>query len=80
MQVVSIFISLQVFLFIYCIFLGLSNFNSKQVDDILSKSRIKPAVLQVECHPYFNQAQLIEHCRKRDIVGVFKHSTLNNSS
>ena len=80
MQVVSIFISLQVFLFIYYIFLGLSNFNSKQVDDILSKSRIKPAVLQVECHPYFNQAQLIEHCRKRDIVGVFKHSTLNNSS
>nr|XP_058940102.1 aldo-keto reductase family 1 member A1-like [Pocillopora verrucosa] len=48
--------------------IGILNFNSKQVDDILSKSRIKPAVLQVECHPYFNQAQLIEHCRKRDIV------------
>ena len=50
------------------------------MDDILSKSRIKPAVLQVEYHPYFNQAQLIEHCRKREIVGAFKHSTLNNSS
>ena len=49
--------------------LGLSNFNSKQVDDIISKSQIKPAVLQVECHPYLNQAQLIKHCKDRDIVG-----------
>ena len=50
-------------------FIGLSNFNSKQVDDIIAKSRIKPAVLQVECHPYLNQAQLIEHCKARDVVG-----------
>lgn len=46
--------------------IGLSNFNSKQVDDIISKSQIKPAVLQVECHPYLNQAQLIKHCKERD--------------
>ena len=79
----KLFPSLSVCQFFYLLlifFSGLSNFNSKQVDDILSKSRIKPAVLQVECHPYFNQAQLIEHCRKREIVGAFKHSTLNNSS
>lgn len=55
-------------LFLFCL-LGLSNFNSKQVDDIISKSQIKPAVLQVECHPYLNQAQLIKHCKERDIVG-----------
>lgn len=48
--------------------IGLSNFNSKQVDDIISKAQIKPAVLQVECHPYLNQAQLIRHCKERDIV------------
>jgi len=58
--------------------LGLSNFNSKQVDDIISKAQIKPAVLQVECHPYLNQAQLIKHCKERDIVG--KYSTLEYSS
>lgn len=49
--------------------LGLSNFNSKQVDDIISKGKIKPAVLQVECHPYLNQAQLIKHCKDRHVVG-----------
>lgn len=48
--------------------IGLSNFNSKQVDDIISKAQIKPAVLQVECHPYLNQAQLIKHCEERDIA------------
>ena len=55
-------------LFFFCL-LGLSNFNSKQVDDIISKAQIKPAVLQVECHPYLNQAQLIKHCKERDIEG-----------
>lgn len=48
--------------------IGLSNFNSKQVDEILEKSRIKPAALQVECHPYLNQAKLLAHCRERDVV------------
>ena len=42
---------LQVIFEFFC-FIGLSNFNSKQVDDIIEKSCVKPAVLQVECHPY----------------------------
>ena len=58
-------------LFFFCLLIGLSNFNSKQVDDIISKAQIKPAVLQVECHPYLNQAQLIKHCKERDIVGGY---------
>ena len=53
--------------------LGLSNFNSKQVDDIISKAQIKPAVLQVECHPYLNQAQLLKHCKEQDIAGKYNH-------
>ena len=61
---------LQVIFEFFC-FIGLSNFNSKQVDDIIEKSRVKPAVLQVECHPYLNQADLLAHCRKRDVVGKF---------
>lgn len=48
--------------------IGLSNFNSNQVDEIIEKSRIKPAALQVECHPYLNQAELLAHCRARDVV------------
>jgi len=48
--------------------IGLSNFNSQQVDEVMGFARIKPAVLQVECHPYLNQEPLIEHCRKHNIV------------
>jgi len=48
--------------------IGFSNFNSEQVDRILSKCTIKPAMLQVECHPYLNQAKLIEYCRNKDIL------------
>ncbi|XP_072556158.1 aldo-keto reductase family 1 member A1-B isoform X1 [Paramormyrops kingsleyae] len=47
---------------------GLSNFNSRQIDDILSVAKIKPAVLQVESHPYLAQPQLLEHCQKRGLV------------
>ncbi|KAG6928289.1 aldo-keto reductase family 1 member A1, partial [Chelydra serpentina] len=48
--------------------IGLSNFNSRQIDDILSMAAIKPAVLQVECHPYLAQNELIAHCNKQGLV------------
>lgn len=48
--------------------IGLSNFNSQQVDNIINMGRIKPAVNQVECHPYLNQSELVEHCKKRGVV------------
>ncbi|RWR99051.1 aldose reductase-like protein, partial [Dinothrombium tinctorium] len=48
--------------------IGLSNFNSEQIERILSMAKIKPVNNQVECHPYFNSAKLIDFCRKRDIV------------
>ena len=37
--------------------IGLSNFDER-LDEMLKKSTIKPAVLQVECHPYWNQDEL----------------------
>ncbi|XP_055838469.1 1,5-anhydro-D-fructose reductase-like [Episyrphus balteatus] len=48
--------------------IGLSNFNSEQIERVLKNCRIKPLVNQVECHPAFNQKKLIEFCRQRDIV------------
>uniref|UniRef100_A0A8C3LWX4 alcohol dehydrogenase (NADP(+)) n=1 Tax=Chrysolophus pictus TaxID=9089 RepID=A0A8C3LWX4_CHRPC len=48
--------------------IGLSNFNSRQIDDVLSVATVKPAVLQVECHPYLAQNELIAHCQKRGLV------------
>ncbi len=38
--------------------IGLSNFESERLEDILSNAQIKPAVLQVECHPYYQQSAL----------------------
>ncbi|GIY49718.1 aldo-keto reductase family 1 member A1, partial [Caerostris extrusa] len=48
--------------------IGLSNFNSEQIKTILSICKVKPTVLQVECHPYLNQNKLIEFCKKHDII------------
>ncbi|XP_063153900.1 aldo-keto reductase family 1 member A1 isoform X1 [Candoia aspera] len=48
--------------------IGLSNFNSRQIDDVLGIASVKPAVLQVECHPYLAQNKLIAHCHQRGLV------------
>lgn len=48
--------------------IGLSNFNSKQVDEVISKARIPPAVNQCECHAYLNQQRLIDHCKKQNVI------------
>ncbi len=38
--------------------IGLSNFESERLEEVLTASDIKPAVLQVECHPYYQQTAL----------------------
>jgi len=38
--------------------IGLSNFDEKQIKEIMNVAEIKPAVLQVEAHPYFTQNEL----------------------
>ncbi|XP_069679231.1 1,5-anhydro-D-fructose reductase-like isoform X1 [Periplaneta americana] len=48
--------------------IGLSNFNSQQIDRVLEIATIKPVVNQVECHPYFNQSKLINFCKEREIA------------
>jgi Aldo/keto reductases, related to diketogulonate reductase len=45
--------------------IGLSNFESERLEEVLIASHIKPAVLQVECHPYYQQNALkkrVEAC------------------
>uniref|UniRef100_A0A0K8TRW6 Putative aldo/keto reductase family n=1 Tax=Tabanus bromius TaxID=304241 RepID=A0A0K8TRW6_TABBR len=48
--------------------IGVSNFNSEQLDRLLSAATIKPVHNQVECHPALNQKKLIKFCKDRDIV------------
>lgn len=38
--------------------IGLSNFESERLEEVLETATIKPAVLQVECHPYYQQNAL----------------------
>lgn len=40
--------------------IGLSNFESQRLEEVLEAATIKPAVLQVECHPYYQQNTLKE--------------------
>ncbi|GIY76879.1 aldo-keto reductase family 1 member A1-A [Caerostris darwini] len=48
--------------------IGLSNFNSKQIQRIYEAAKIKPAALQVECHAYLPQYELVDFCKKLDIT------------
>lgn len=40
--------------------IGLSNFESNRLEEVCEAARIKPAALQVECHPYYQQHALKE--------------------
>jgi len=48
--------------------IGVSNFNSEQLDRILKEGSVPPAMVQVECHPYLNQAKLIDFCKAKGIL------------
>lgn len=50
--------------------IGLSNFNSEQVNRVLAAAEIRPVVNQVECHPNFNQRKLIKFLADRNITLV----------
>ena len=48
--------------------IGLSNFNQGQIEDILSLCEVKPAVLQTEVHPYFQEQELKKFLERAGMV------------
>jgi len=48
--------------------IGVSNFNSEQLQDVLDKGKIKPATNQVECHPYLQNEKLFKYCTERGVT------------
>jgi alcohol dehydrogenase (NADP+) len=51
-----------------CRAVGLSDVTLKELLPIYESARIKPAAVQVESHPYLPETELLEFCKKNDIV------------
>jgi aldehyde reductase len=51
-----------------CRAIGLSDVALENVAPLYDAARIKPAVVQVESHPYLPQAELLEFCKQKGIV------------
>lgn len=59
--------------------IGVSNFNIKNLKDVLSYARIKPAVNQIEAHPYLLQPELHKFHEEHNIVPT-AYSPLGNNA
>jgi diketogulonate reductase-like aldo/keto reductase len=51
-----------------CKAIGLSDVSVAQLQEIFAAARVKPAVVQVESHPYLPQWELLDFCQRRVIV------------
>lgn len=59
--------------------IGVSNFNCQLLTDLMSYAKIKPAVNQVELHPYLVQDFLVRYCKDLGVV-VTAYSPLGAGS
>jgi alcohol dehydrogenase (NADP+) len=51
-----------------CRAIGLSDVGLKEVLPLYESARIKPAVIQVESHPYLPETELLEFCKEKGVV------------
>jgi len=51
-----------------CKAIGLSNVNLEKLKEIVDAARIKPAVVEIESHPYLPEWELLDYCRQHGIV------------
>ena len=52
----------------HCKSIGLSDISLEKLQEIVAAARIKPAVVQVESHPYLSEWDLLDFCQKHGIV------------
>lgn len=57
--------------------IGISNFNTQQIERLLGAATIKPVTNQVEIHPYLAQVQLKKFCDEKGIT-LTAYSPLGN--
>ena len=48
--------------------IGLSNFSVEEVQQIIDQCEIMPAIVQMECHPYYPQTEMKRYLAKHDIA------------
>lgn len=48
--------------------IGVSNFEPAHINRLIDETSVKPAVNQIELHPYFNQKELREFNKEHDII------------
>lgn len=58
--------------------IGVSNFTSDKIEELLKTAKIKPALNQVEAHPYLQQPELLSWHKKNGIV-LAAYSPLGNN-
>lgn len=58
--------------------IGVSNFNIRRLQSLLSNCEVVPAVNQVEAHPYLQQPELVDFCKKKGIQ-LAAYSPLGNN-
>ena len=51
-----------------CRAIGLSNVNLEKLQEIVEAAQIKPAVVEVESHPYLPEWELLDYCQRHGIV------------
>jgi diketogulonate reductase-like aldo/keto reductase len=51
-----------------CRSIGLSDISLEKLREVVAAARIKPAVVQVESHPYLPEWELLDFCRQHGIV------------
>lgn len=60
--------------------IGVSNFSTKKLADLVEVARVPPAVNQVECHPSWQQHKLREFCKQKGVhlsVSVMFHLSVS---